>query len=81
MRVRGKLLTKKGACFSIMRMFAHGGDRGQSAYGARPPLGFYLVTIIFWQFRKYDTIAHSSMHLSRKHEACKSKTEKLRDEN
>ena len=22
------------------------GDRGQSAYGARPPLGFYLVTII-----------------------------------
>ena len=22
------------------------GDRGQSAYGARPPFGFYLVTIL-----------------------------------
>ena len=23
------------------------GDRGQSAYGARPPLGFYLAAIMF----------------------------------
>ena len=57
------------------------GDRGQYAYGARPPIGFYLVTIMFCQFRKYDTVAHSSMHFSRKYEACKSKTETLRDEN
>ena len=30
-------------------VFARGGrgDRGQSAYGARPPLGFYFVTILF----------------------------------
>ena len=46
----------------------------QSAYGTRPPLYFYFLTII-WSFRKYDSVAHS-MHFS-----CKGKTETLRDEN
>ncbi len=30
------------------QLFCRRGDRGQSAYGARPPLGFYFLTIIVW---------------------------------
>ena len=55
--------------------------------GASPPTGHVrhlaltCLQLYVWQFRKYGTVAHSSMHFSRKHEAGKSKTETLRDEN
>ena len=57
------------------------GDRGQSAYGARPPLGFYLVTIFFGNSGNMTMLHIHPMHFSRKYEASKSKTETLRDEN
>ena len=53
------------------------GDWGQSAYGALPPTGHVrhlALTSLQLFFRKYDTVAHLSMHYRRKYEACKSKT-------
>ena len=55
--------------------------------GASPPTGHVRhlaltsLPFLLWKFRKYDTVSHSSMHFPRTYEACKSKSETLRDEN
>ena len=77
-----EVVTHRG--FNILSQFITlpRGDRGQSAYGARPPHGFNFFTIICLVIpEKYDTVAHPAIHHRRKYEACKSKTETLRDEN